>query len=79
MPFLTRYSARSVASMSGERPASIFLGFILMVESTPVAIRIQSFAVSTLSNINCQACSKHKILISLCHQPKCLGATSWVF
>ena len=57
VPFLTRYSARSVASMSGERPASIFLGLILMVDSTPVAIRMQSFAVSTLSNISCHACT----------------------
>ena len=56
MPFLTRYSAKSVASISGESPASIFFGLILMVDSTPVAIRIQSFAVSTLSNINCHAC-----------------------
>ncbi len=57
-PFLTRYSAKSVASMSGERPASIFLGLILMVDNTPVAIRMQSFAVSTLSNINCHACKR---------------------
>ena len=54
-PLRTRYSARSVASMSGDSPASMRSGLMAMVESTPVAMRMQSLAVSTLSNISCQA------------------------
>lgn len=48
IPFRTRYSARSVASMSALSPASIFSGLMRMVEITPVAIRMQSYTVSML-------------------------------
>jgi hypothetical protein len=54
VPFLTRYSARSVASMSAESPASILSGLMVSVERTPVAMRTQSYTVSTVSNMSSQ-------------------------
>lgn len=50
-PLRTRYSARSVASMSADRPERILSGLILIVEITPVDIWMQSLIESTESNI----------------------------
>lgn len=62
-PFLTRYSARSVANMSADRPDFILDGLSLMVEMTPVAILMQSLTVSTESNISCQASWKSLLYV----------------
>lgn len=51
IPFLTRYSARSVASISGVSAASILSGKAVRVESTRPAIRRLSFRVFTCSRM----------------------------
>mmetsp|Transcript_2445 Transcript_2445/g.6263 ORF Transcript_2445/g.6263 Transcript_2445/m.6263 type:complete len:202 (+) Transcript_2445:357-962(+) len=50
-PLRTRYSARSVASMSADRPFIMRSGRMLSVDMTPVAMRTQSYTVSTVSYI----------------------------
>ncbi len=51
IPFLTRYSARSVASISGVSAASILSGNVVNVDSTRPAISRLSFSVFTCSSI----------------------------
>mmetsp|Transcript_7126 Transcript_7126/g.23629 ORF Transcript_7126/g.23629 Transcript_7126/m.23629 type:complete len:264 (+) Transcript_7126:257-1048(+) len=51
MPFLTKYSAKSVANISATRDDFIFSGFNFIVAKHPAAICKQSDIVSTVSNI----------------------------
>ena len=50
--FRTRYSARSVASMSGVTAASIFLGWMVRVVRTRVAMVMLSLIVLRHSSID---------------------------
>lgn len=55
--------ARSVASMSGLSPASMRSGRIASVDSTPVAMRTQSCAVSNDPNISGHASWKSLLYV----------------
>ncbi len=44
-------------------------GLIAIVDSTPVAMRMQSFTVSTLSNMSSQACARHALSGPLTETP----------